>query len=145
MRSNPLVIAVAVVLSLCGGPVLWSQATTPYDPRLTFAPLTLPDPVNAYRSSNGAPGPAYWQNRADYEMHASLDTTAKVLRNDEVITYTNNSPDVLPSIWIHLEQNIYRKDARGHIINADRAAVSPYPTVRKSQQPHHRRLRPRIG
>ena len=26
-------------------------------------------------------------------MHATLDTTAKVLRNDEVITYTNNSPD----------------------------------------------------
>ena len=29
---------------------------SPYDPRVTFAPLTLPDPVNAYRSSNGAPG-----------------------------------------------------------------------------------------
>ena len=89
--------------------------TSTYDPRLTFAPLTLPDPVNAYRSSNGAPGPAYWQNEADYEMHADLDTTAKVLRNDEVITYTNNSPDALPSLWIHMEQNIYRKDSRAHI------------------------------
>ena len=91
-----------------------------YDPRLTFAPLTLPDPVNAYRSSNGAPGPAYWQNEADYEMHAELDTKTKVLRNDEVITYTNNSPDVLPSLWIHMEQNIYRKDARGRIANGMR-------------------------
>src|SRR5271156_3045345 len=88
-----------------------------YDPRLTFAPLTLPDPVNAYRSSNGSPGPAYWQNEADYEMHATLDTTAKVLRNDEVITYTNNSPDSLTSLWIHMEQNIYRPDARGKIVN----------------------------
>ena len=26
-----------------------------YDPRLTFAPLSLPNPVNAYRSSNGSP------------------------------------------------------------------------------------------
>ena len=73
------------------------SATASYDPRITFAPLTLPDPVNAYRSSNGAPGPSYWQNEADYEMHADLDTKAKVLHNDEVITYTNNSPDALPS------------------------------------------------
>lgn len=35
-------------------------AGTGYDPRLTFAPLSLPEPVNSYRSSNGAPGPAYW-------------------------------------------------------------------------------------
>ncbi|MDP9170102.1 MAG: M1 family peptidase, partial [Acidobacteriota bacterium] len=83
-----------------------------YDPRITFAPLTMPDPVNAYRSGNGAPGPSYWQNQADYEMHADLDTAAKELKNAETITYTNNSPDTLPSLWLHLEQNIYRKDSR---------------------------------
>jgi Peptidase family M1 domain/Bacterial Ig-like domain (group 4) len=97
-----------------------STPATNYDPRLTFAPLSLPDPVNAYRSSNGAPGPAYWQNEADYEMHADLDTKAKVLHNDEVITYTNNSPDALPSLWIHMDQNIYRKDARAHIATGSR-------------------------
>ena len=73
MRFLCLLTAVSVFLV---GAVAWPQ-TSPaagsatYDPRLTFAPLTLPDPVNAYRSSNGAPGPAYWQNEADYEMHAS--------------------------------------------------------------------------
>jgi hypothetical protein len=91
-----------------------------YDPRITFAPLTLPDPENAYRSSNGAPGPSYWQNEADYEMHATLDAEAKVLHNDEVITYTNNSPNALPSLWIHMEQNIYRKDSRAHLANGTR-------------------------
>ncbi len=40
-----------------------------------------------------------------------------MLRNDEVITYTNNSPDTLTSLWIHMEQNLYRKDARGQIVN----------------------------
>ena len=92
-----------------------------YDSRLTFAPLTLPDPVNAYRSSNGAPGPQYWQNEADYELHATLDTGqkgtgTKQLRATEVITYTNNSPDVLPSLWVHLEQNIYREDSRAYYL-----------------------------
>ncbi len=88
-----------------------------YDPRITFAPLTLPDPVNTYRSSNGAPGPGYWQNAADYEMHATLDTQAKVLHNDEVITYTNHSPDALTSLWVLMEQNIYRNDSRGKLAN----------------------------
>src|ERR1700753_2375471 len=117
MRRNRLLMAVliSVVPSMA-----WSQAATDkpyYEPRQTFAPLTLPDAVNTYRSGNGAPGPAYWQNEADYEMHATLDTTAKAIHNDEVITYTNNSPDVLTSLWIHLEQNIYRSDARAGIVN----------------------------
>src|SRR5271170_1876393 len=115
MRFDHLLIAIS--LFLLGGKGMNAAAAAPYDPRLTFAPLTLPNPVNAYRSSGGAPGPAYWQNEADYEMHATLDTTAKVLRNDEIITYTNNSPDSLTSLWIHLEQNIYREEARDRVVN----------------------------
>ena len=89
------------------------RATAPaYDPLKTFAPLTLPDPATAFRSSNGAPGPMYWQNRVDYDLHASIDTAAKVLTCDETIHYTNNSPDTLPSLWIQLDQNIYRQDSR---------------------------------
>src|ERR1700691_4575328 len=126
MRFDRLLMAVSVFLlgsvGINEGAVAWSQAAAAagaatYDPRLTCAALTLPDAVNAYRSSDGADGPAYWQNEADYEMHAVLDTTAKILQNDEVITYTNNSPDSLASLWIHMEQNIYRKDARGGIVN----------------------------
>ena len=36
-----------------------------YDPHEAFARLVLPEAVNRYRSANGAPGPDYWQNRAD--------------------------------------------------------------------------------
>ncbi len=91
-----------------------------FDPQKAFAPLTLPEPVNEYRSSNGAPGPGYWQNGADYVIHANLDTAQKQLSADEVITYTNNSPDMLPSLWLQLEQNIYRKDARGATMGGPR-------------------------
>jgi hypothetical protein len=119
MRVARLWIVISFCVFVNCGLMLAQTAAVPasYDPRLAFAPLTLPDPVNAYRSSNGAPGPAYWQNEADYEMHAELDTQAKVLRNQEVITYTNNSPDALTSLWIQLDQNIYRKDARALIVN----------------------------
>ena len=69
----------AIVSSICASAFGQSAPTHPvYDPRLTFAPLTLPDPVNSYRSGNGAPGPGYWQNEADYELHAELDTAAKI-------------------------------------------------------------------
>ena len=108
--------------------------STPYDPRLTFAPLTLPEPVNAYRSSNGAPGPQYWQNEADYELHATLDTAKKTLTATETIAYVNNSPDALPSLWIQLEQNLYRSDSRGMIVNggmlrSSRAGATPEKTT----------------
>jgi len=89
-----------------------AQQVSTYNPLETFAPLTLPGPVNSYRSGSGAPGPAYWQNRADYDIHAAIDTATKTLSASEVITYTNNSPDLLESLWVQLDQNTYRKDAR---------------------------------
>ena len=89
-----------------------APAAPTYDPLKTFAPLTFPEPVNRYRSSNGSPGPEYWQNSADYEIHASLDPQSKELSASEIIAYTNNSPDELECLWIQLDQNRYRKDAR---------------------------------
>ncbi len=107
-------------LSAAGAAVCTEAPGTPehhetaghYNPLQTFAPLTLPEPVSRYRSSNGAPGPDYWQNRADYEIHATLDTVHKELSATEVITYTNHSPDALPSLWLQLDQNTYRPDDR---------------------------------
>ena len=114
------VVSVVCVLSTGRAVAQTPAASAVFDPRETFAPLTLPQGVNPYRSSNGSPGPLYWQNEANYEMHASLDTKAKVLTNDETITYTNNSPDVLTSLWILLEQNTYRKDSRARNMGGGR-------------------------
>jgi hypothetical protein len=72
-----------------------------------FAPITLP-PANAYRTGGGAPGHAYWQNRADYDLRATLDTTAKTLHGAMTLRYTNNSPDTLRWIWMQVEQNAFR-------------------------------------
>ena len=82
-------------------------------PRETFAPFGYPQPVNVYRSASGLPGPAYWQNRADYTIRASLDPANRRLTGSEVITYTNHSPDALDVLWLQVEQNRYRRDARG--------------------------------
>jgi len=72
-----------------------------------FAPLALP-PGNQFRSGSGAPGAKYWQNHADYDIKASLDTTSKTLTGSLKLKYTNNSPDSLRFIWLQVEQNAFR-------------------------------------
>jgi hypothetical protein len=72
-----------------------------------FAPLDLPA-ANVYRAGSGAPGPEYWQNRADYDIKASLDTTTKTLSGSLRMRYTNNSPDTLRFIWMQVEQNAFK-------------------------------------
>jgi hypothetical protein len=93
-----------------------------YDPAVTFAPLTLPIPPSRVRSPNGLPGPGYWQNRADYQIHATLDAAAKTLSGDVTITYTNNSPDALDVLWLQLEQNLYRPESRGAFAHGGKPA-----------------------
>ena len=83
-----------------------------FDSLQLFAPLQLPQPVNAFRGGAGKPGPLYWQNRADYDLRASIDPATRTLSGEETITYRNHSPDALDVLWLQLDQNIYRTDAR---------------------------------
>ncbi|MGE6395935.1 M1 family metallopeptidase [Chryseobacterium scophthalmum] len=64
----------------------------------------LPTP-NVYRTASGAPGQAYWQNRADYDITAYLDEDKRNLKGSEIVTYHNNSPDDLDYIWLQLDEN----------------------------------------
>ena len=64
----------------------------------------LPTP-NIYRTASGAPGQAYWQNRADYDITAYLDEDKRNLKGSETVTYYNNSPDDLDYIWLQLDEN----------------------------------------
>ncbi|MEP6618823.1 MAG: M1 family metallopeptidase [bacterium] len=72
-----------------------------------FAPLPLPSP-NQIRTGSGAPGAKYWQNRADYDIKASLDTASKTLTGSLKLRYANNSPDTLRFIWLQMEQNAFK-------------------------------------
>ncbi|HET9056181.1 MAG TPA: M1 family metallopeptidase [Chitinophagaceae bacterium] len=66
--------------------------------------IILPTP-NEYRTASGAPGSKYWQMRADYDIKAELDEVNNKLTGTEVITYYNNSPDVLNYLWMQLDEN----------------------------------------
>ena len=70
---------------------------------------TLPTP-NEYRTGSGAPGPKYWQQKADYEIAVELDDTKQSISGGETITYHNNSPDILKYLWLQLDQNILAQE-----------------------------------
>jgi Peptidase family M1 domain len=85
-----------------------------YDPAALFAPGFYSDLHLATRTAGGAPSEAYWQNRADYTLSVRLDTMHNELEGSVVIRYTNNSPDTLRSLWLYLDENTYRSDARSN-------------------------------
>lgn len=60
------------------------------------------------RTETGEPGPAYWQQRADYRIRATLDTDARSLQGTAQIRYHNNSPDTLPVLVLQLHQNLHQ-------------------------------------
>src|SRR6266508_1618155 len=81
-----------------------------------FRRLELPTPSLLHEGS-GRPGPEYWQQRADYTIAVSLDTATHTIAGRETIRYTNRSPDTLRYIWLQLDQNIFRDDSRGALLN----------------------------
>ena len=81
---------------------------------------TLPTP-NEYRTGSGAPGPKYWQQKADYVISIELHEPTNSISGTETITYTNNSPDVLKYLWLQVDQNILSKE--NALNNSDTGAL----------------------
>ncbi|WP_052336123.1 M1 family metallopeptidase [Rhodopirellula sallentina] len=82
------------------------------DARDPFHPIQrwLPTP-GVYRTASGAPGPLYWQQRADYEIDVTLNDVDRSLSGDCRITYHNDSPHTLTYVWVQLDQNRFRNDS----------------------------------
>ncbi|SDT28025.1 Peptidase family M1 [Mucilaginibacter mallensis] len=94
-----------------------------YNPSTLFSTTFYTNKGNEFHSANGEPGPKYWQNRADYQLKAAIDTVSKTLTASENLSYTNNSPDALQYLWLQLDQNTYKKDARSNFYTS--AAPKP--------------------
>ena len=84
---------------------------------------------NMFRTASGAPGPSYYQQRADYKINVELDDKNKRVYGDEVITYTNNSPETLSYLWLQLDQNVRKKDSPSLDINSDRIDLAYIPDM----------------
>src|SRR5688500_15236009 len=82
-----------------------------------FSPPPFP-PAHDLRRADGAQGRAYWQQRADYTIKVTLDTTEKRISGTATIRYTNNSPDTLRYVWLQLDQNLFRPGSIGSLLFA---------------------------
>lgn len=90
-----------------------TQTQSKYDPHALFSPLFYTQNGNDYRAATGEPGPAYWQNKVDYQINAKLDDTKNEVSATVTISYKNNSPNKLPYLWLQLDENLFTKDSRG--------------------------------
>jgi len=107
MRSVALAVLCFIV-----APTLVVRAQSKTTPSDKFRQLEeiLPTP-NEQRAASGAPGRAYWQQRADYQIKVELDDVNQRITASETITYYNQSPDTLAYLWLQLDQNIWKQDS----------------------------------
>ncbi|MEO8414008.1 MAG: M1 family metallopeptidase [Ginsengibacter sp.] len=89
-----------------------AQVDTTYNPHDLFTQTFNPPAGNAFRSAKGIPGPMYWQNNANYNIHAIFNEKDTSVTGDVTISYTNNSPDQLEYLWLQLDQNIFKPSSR---------------------------------
>jgi hypothetical protein len=94
-----------VIVFLFAVNTAWAQESQKWQGKFEQLDQTLPTP-NEYRTGSGAPGPKYWQQKADYVINVELNDENQSITGSETITYTNNSPDVLKYLWLQLDQNI---------------------------------------
>ena len=117
--------AAAIIFS----PSVAAQDSTLYNKNEVFDPTFLTQQGTEFRSADGAPGPRYWQNAANYIIHATLDEKDTALKGNVTINYTNNSPDELKYLWLQLDQNLFEPDSRGAattLVSGDRFDVKGY-------------------
>ncbi|MEZ4853497.1 M1 family metallopeptidase [Flavobacterium sp.] len=79
---------------------------------------------NMFRTASGAPGPAYYQQQADYKMNLVLDDKNTTLSGEETITYYNNSPDNLEYLWVQLDQNMRAPDSNTPLVENQKMQVA---------------------
>ena len=117
MKRQIIVLASLWTLFI-GTPKLNAQEQTlksasKYDYQAAFAPNFYSKNATESRSASGQPGAKYWQNRADYQLTATLNEGNNEIVGSEIITYTNNSPDKISFLWMNVDQNLFKNDSRG--------------------------------
>ncbi len=113
MQKSFLPLFLIIIISFAVGAQPKPQSESKYDPHVLFSPLFYTQYGNEYRAGNGGPGPAYWQNRADYQINISFDDTKNQVSASVILTYKNNSPHELPFIWMQMDQNLFNPQSRG--------------------------------
>ena len=124
---NKHILPIAISLLLFSNGVLSQRLQTEQINTNKFRQLNQEfSSPNMFRTASGAPGPAYYQQQADYKINIELDDLNKKIYGDEIVTYTNNSPDQLDYLWVQLDQNIRSKDSPSLIRDSSKLVEPAY-------------------
>ena len=69
--------------------------------------LVITAPLFTAAQSSQNYGTGYWQQRIKYMMDVNLDVNTNKITGKQTISYTNNSPDTLGKIFVHLYWNAF--------------------------------------
>ena len=72
---------------------------------------------------------SYWQQKVDYNMDIVLHDSIRQITGKSTIKYTNNSPDSLDKIYMHLYPNAFQVGSvkyREYIGNSGRGSRAKY-------------------
>lgn len=113
MDLHGIRLAAVVFLALGIGPVVALSAQKA--PRVRAIPAAVVPPTEferavdrGWRSEDGSPGHSYWQNWVGYDLTAKLDPETAKLEGTVRILYHHDAPANLPSVWVHLHQNLHK-------------------------------------
>ena len=113
MFKKIIAFALPLFISLAVNAQDSEKGVSKYDPHALFSPSFYPSGSTITRAATGEPNTGYWQNRADYEINASLNEETSEINGSVTISYRNNSPHALPYLWLQLDQNLFNKESRG--------------------------------
>ncbi|WP_300486072.1 M1 family metallopeptidase [Flavobacterium sp.] len=132
------ILALAIPLMTMGQDTKNSGKREPghYDTNKFSQMYTQMATPNMFRTASGAPGPAYYQQQADYKIKVELDDKNTRLSGEETITYYNNSPDPLDYLWVQLDQNEKKPDSKSPLVENQRmdGAMTPDGFTKKFMQ-----------
>lgn len=110
MQKSYLLLVVILLSGLCSIAQPKRNAGSNHGNRFEQLDYLMQDP-NEYRTASGAPGPKYWQQRADYDINVEINEEQNLLTGSETVTYFNNSPDILTYIWLQIDENFHHPNS----------------------------------
>lgn len=103
-----VVLVGSVFVALQGGLAAQESAVRRAVPGPVAVPSFLERALaRGWRSEDGSPGANYWQQGVTYDLEARLDPETGKLEGNVVILWANNAPATLPTVQLHLHQNLH--------------------------------------
>lgn len=107
MMRKWIVLGVAMVAAV---PVAAQEVTSRPVPAAVVPPAEFQRAQErGWRSEDGSPGHSYWQQWAGYDIRAELDPESAMLTGSVQILYHHDAPANLPSVFLHLHQNLHKE------------------------------------